>query len=293
MATSPEINSTTTESAMKQRLVTLVLSVALTATASAAAFAQGGALLASWHGHRHVGRRVAGRYRDREHNGTGTVSTTVTADNGTVPHPGTEPGHLHGDDLAVGVQDRCPQRHRVERRRARVDPRVDGARHPRGDDRRRRGSPVVQTQALGVSPPPTPRPSRPPPARTPTRPGFPPPPPRSTPPAAPPPPRPPPPAAGQDNITLDGVNIQDNTLKTTDGFFAIVQPASRRDRRGDGHDGRAGRRQRRPGRGADQVRDPLGHATTVHGQRLLLLPQRRAQREHLVQQAQRPREAER
>ena len=26
------------------------------------------------------------------------------------------------------------------------------------------------------------------------------------------------------NITLDGVNIQDNTLKTTDGFFTIVQP---------------------------------------------------------------------
>lgn len=26
------------------------------------------------------------------------------------------------------------------------------------------------------------------------------------------------------NITLDGINIQDNTLKTTDGFFTIVQP---------------------------------------------------------------------
>jgi carboxypeptidase family protein/TonB-dependent receptor-like protein len=26
------------------------------------------------------------------------------------------------------------------------------------------------------------------------------------------------------NITLDGINIQDNTLKTTDGFFAIVNP---------------------------------------------------------------------
>jgi hypothetical protein len=29
---------------------------------------------------------------------------------------------------------------------------------------------------------------------------------------------------GQINITLDGVNIQDNTLRTTDGFFAIVSP---------------------------------------------------------------------
>ena len=26
------------------------------------------------------------------------------------------------------------------------------------------------------------------------------------------------------NITLDGINIQDNTLRTTDGFFAIVSP---------------------------------------------------------------------
>jgi hypothetical protein len=31
-------------------------------------------------------------------------------------------------------------------------------------------------------------------------------------------------AQGSINITLDGVNIQDNTLKTTDGFFAIVSP---------------------------------------------------------------------
>src|SRR5437899_5894036 len=29
---------------------------------------------------------------------------------------------------------------------------------------------------------------------------------------------------GTINITLDGVNIQDNTLRSTDGFFAIVQP---------------------------------------------------------------------
>jgi len=29
---------------------------------------------------------------------------------------------------------------------------------------------------------------------------------------------------GMINITLDGVNIQDNTLRTTDGFFAIVSP---------------------------------------------------------------------
>jgi hypothetical protein len=29
---------------------------------------------------------------------------------------------------------------------------------------------------------------------------------------------------GSINITLDGINVQDNTLKTTDGFFAIVSP---------------------------------------------------------------------
>ena len=29
---------------------------------------------------------------------------------------------------------------------------------------------------------------------------------------------------GTINITLDGVNVQDNTLRTTDGFFAIVSP---------------------------------------------------------------------
>ncbi len=26
------------------------------------------------------------------------------------------------------------------------------------------------------------------------------------------------------NITYDGVNVQDNTLKTTDGFFTSIQP---------------------------------------------------------------------
>src|SRR5688572_33181750 len=29
---------------------------------------------------------------------------------------------------------------------------------------------------------------------------------------------------GTINITLDGVNVQDNTLRTSDGFFAIVSP---------------------------------------------------------------------
>ena len=78
---------------MKQRLVTLVLSVVLTATASAAAFAQGGATSS-----------LAGTVTDTsgavlpgvsvtaKHNGTGTVSTAVTADNGTFHIPALNPG---------------------------------------------------------------------------------------------------------------------------------------------------------------------------------------------------------
>ena len=44
------------------------------------------------------------------------------------------------------------------------------------------------------------------------------------------------------SITLDGVNIQDNTLKTTDGYLRDRQPAARRDRRSDADVRRAGRR---------------------------------------------------
>ena len=57
---------------------------------------------------------------------------------------------------------------------------------------------------------------------------------------------------GTINITLDGVNIQDNTLKIDRRILHHRQPASRRDRRSDGHDGRAGRRQR--GQGAVQIK---------------------------------------
>ena len=60
------------------------------------------------------------------------------------------------------------------------------------------------------------------------------------------------------NITYDGVNVQDNTLKTTDGFFATAA-APRRRGRSDGHDGRAGRRQLGRRHRADPVRDTLGH----------------------------------
>ena len=64
--------------------------------------------------------------------------------------------------------------------------------------------------------------------------------------------------SGAINITLDGVNIQDNTLQSTDGFFAIVSP--RLDAVEEVTVTTAGQgAERRPGRGADQVRDALGH----------------------------------
>ena len=67
---------------------------------------------------------------------------------------------------------------------------------------------------------------------------------------------------GMINITLDGVNIQDNTLQSTDGFFAIVSP--RLDAieevtvttAAQGAESAAGR-------GADQVRDAVGHQHAV------------------------------
>jgi TonB-dependent Receptor Plug Domain len=84
------------------------------------------------------------------------------------------------------------------------------------------------------------------------------------------------------NITLDGVNVQDNTLRSTDGFFAIVSP--RLDAieevtvttANQGADA---------GQGAVQIKfvTRLWYQH-VHGQRLLVLPQRRLECEHLVQQ---------
>ena len=64
---------------------------------------------------------------------------------------------------------------------------------------------------------------------------------------------------GTINITLDGVNIQDNTNRTTDGFFAIVVAAARCGRGDHGVDGGPGRRRHRHGRVADPVRDPIRH----------------------------------
>ena len=59
------------------------------------------------------------------------------------------------------------------------------------------------------------------------------------------------------NMTLDGVNIQDNTLKSTDGFFAIVGPRIDAIEEITVFDG--GRRRREPGRRRDA--DPLHDAS--------------------------------
>ena len=210
---------------MKQRLVTLVLSVVLTATASAAAFAQGGATSS-----------LAGTVTDTsgavlpgvtvtaKHNGTGTVSTAVTADNGTFHIPALNPGAytvtitLAGfktvalNDVVLSVGAPSAVRAQLELGTLEETIVVEGA------------SPVVQTQASAVATTinieaikNVPITSRNVLDVVPLLPGV------NT------------PGGNRDstvlglqqsaiNITLDGVNIQDNTLKTTDGFFTIVQP---------------------------------------------------------------------
>ncbi|MGH9313470.1 MAG: TonB-dependent receptor domain-containing protein, partial [Vicinamibacterales bacterium] len=210
---------------MKQRLVTLVLSVVLTATASAAAFAQGGATSS-----------LAGTVTDTsgavlpgatvvaKHNGTGAVSNAVTADNGTFNIPALNPGtytvtvSLSGfktvalNDVVLNVGAPASVRASLELGTIEETIVVEGA------------SPVVQTQASAVATTinietikNVPITSRNVLDIVPLLPGV------NT------------PGGNRDstvlglqqsaiNITLDGVNIQDNTLKTTDGFFTIVQP---------------------------------------------------------------------
>ena len=64
---------------------------------------------------------------------------------------------------------------------------------------------------------------------------------------------------GMINITLDGVNIQDNTLRIDRRLLRHRQPAPRLGRGGHRDDGDAGRRRRRAGRRAGEVRDALRH----------------------------------
>ncbi len=94
---------------------------------------------------------------------------------------------------------------------------------------------------------------------------------------------------GMINITLDGVNIQDNTLRTTDGFFSIVSPRLDAIEEVTVTTAAQGTES---AQGAVQIKFVTRSGTnSFSGKRISLLPQRQAQREHLVQQSQRCREA--
>ncbi len=210
---------------MKQRLVTLVLSVVLTATASAAAFAQGSAASSlSGTVTDTSGAVIPGASVVVKHNATGVTYNTVTNTAGEFSLPALNTGSytvtisLEGFKTVV-MNDVILEAARPTSIRAVIDVgslaetvTVEGA------------SPVVQTQASMVSTTLNvesiknlPITSRNVLDIVPLLPGF------NT------------PGGNRDttalglpqsaiNITLDGVNVQDNTLKTTDGFFTIVQP---------------------------------------------------------------------
>ena len=99
---------------------------------------------------------------------------------------------------------------------------------------------------------------------------------------------------GTINITLDGVNIQDNTLqhRPTASSRSSARASTRLKRsrsttRGAG-------RGRCAGQGAVQVevRDALGHATRSRGSGYYYYRSDKLQRQHLVQQPQRRRQGE-
>jgi hypothetical protein len=210
---------------MKQRLVTLVLSVVLTATASAAAFAQGSAASSlSGTVTDTSGAVIPGATVVAKHNATGVTYNTVTNDAGEFSLPALNTGtytvtvSLEGfktvvlNEVILEAARPTSIRAVIELGSLQETITVEGA------------SPVVQTQASAVSTTLNvesiknlPITSRNVLDIVPLLPGF------NT------------PGGNRDttalglpqsaiNITLDGVNVQDNTLKTTDGFFTIVQP---------------------------------------------------------------------
>ena len=82
------------------------------------------------------------------------------------------------------------------------------------------------------------------------------------------------------NITLDGVNIQDNTLKSTDGFFAIVSP--RLDAIEEASLTSAAQGADASGQGGVQIKfTTRSGSNAVLRQRLSLLPERCAQHEYV------------
>ncbi len=93
---------------------------------------------------------------------------------------------------------------------------------------------------------------------------------------------------GMINITLDGVNIQDNTLRSTDGFFAIVSPRLDAIEEVSVTTAAQGAES---AQGAAQIKFVTRSGTnTLSGSVYRVLPARFAERQHLVQQSGRRRE---
>ena len=86
------------------------------------------------------------------------------------------------------------------------------------------------------------------------------------------------------NITLDGMSVQDNYLKTTDWLLRPLEPAARLGRRSHRDDRGQHRRCDRPGRCADSLRHQ-GRHQSMDRHRLRILPSRCAECEYLVPQS--------
>ena len=90
---------------------------------------------------------------------------------------------------------------------------------------------------------------------------------------------------GMINITLDGVNIQDNTLRSTDGFFAIVSPRLDAIEEVSVTTAAQGSES---AQGAAQIKFVTRSGTnTLSGSVYQVLSARFAERQHLVQQSRR------
>ena len=85
------------------------------------------------------------------------------------------------------------------------------------------------------------------------------------------------------NITLDGMSIQDNYNKTTDGYLRAVDADARLGRGSHRDNGGKYRGFDRTGRCADQVRDQV-REQQLERHRVRVFPPRCVEREHVVQQ---------
>ncbi len=93
--------------------------------------------------------------------------------------------------------------------------------------------------------------------------------------------------ASSTNITIDGINVQDNYLKSSDGFFARINPRMDAVEEVTVSSATPGAESAGQGTVANQVRHSLGHQP-VPGQRLRVLPPAELEHQLLVQRARRP-----